>query len=133
MIAILDSSIWVALFLPNDRYHATVKTWFNSYPSALEIVTPQLGIIEIASTLCRQKKSRGYVLRCLEIMKQMVQEPPAWHLYENGCLEAALTCSCRGADSVFIGLALYLQGTLFSLDEEQLKKGKKLVNCQILE
>lgn len=132
MILVLDTSIWIAILLPADKFHIRAKSWMESCPPNVELTCPQLSLVEIASTLARQKKSRTYILRCLELVHQMIQLPPECHLYYENCIEAAVNCKCRGADSIFIGLCDYLRADLCTLDQEQQLKSQKMVKCHVL-
>lgn len=127
---VVDASVWVGRFLPQDAFHTLSRTWLtNSTLAAQTLVVPTTVFAEIAGAISRRT---GHDLLGYEIVQQIRKLPTLQPIQIDNTLgdlaaELASTYRLKGADAVYLAVAHRLQIPLVSWDEEQLRRASAVV------
>lgn len=126
----VDASVMVSAARGGER-HSAASAHFLSRVKAenLKVFLPELAVPEIASGLMRATKNAPFV----RAFTGGVRNVPNFSFValdsnlSNLAVTVIAETGLRGADAVYVALALDYGLTLITLDNEQLKKGQKLV------
>ena len=124
---VIDTSVLVSLFNPKDIHHESAVAWMSGLDEEVCLLSPSLALVELTATFARAGYSEQSTLRILEKVKALLTIESTDDCIQDG-IQAALRAKCRGADSVFIGLCLYLGAELVTFDQEQKQRGATLVS-----
>lgn len=127
---VVDASVWVSRFLPEDAFHQASRTWLIEMATAgMALVAPAIMLAEVAGAIARRTGNRqlGY-----QIVQQIRQLPSLQLVAIDDTMGqlAAQTASAyqlRGADAVYTAVAQRLQIPLVSWDQEHLDRATALV------
>lgn len=127
---VVDASIWVSRFLPEDAFHQVSRTWLIDVTMAgVFLVAPTIVLAEVSGAIARRtgNSQLGY-----QIVQQIGQLPTLRLIAVDDGLgqvaaQIASTLRLRGADAVYLAVAHRLQIPLVSWDREQLDRASVLV------
>jgi len=117
---VLDASVWVSWFLPNDTNHAATVPWMRAtLIAATPIVLPSLCPVEVGGALARRADD---VLARHAV--QLILGYPALRIVSvddtvmHAATDIAIAVRLRGADAVYVAVAEALRLPLISWDME---------------
>lgn len=125
MTLVVDASVWVALFWPDDPRHATSRTWIERQVDAEEeILIPTLAVPEVAGPIRRRTGDHSLALQAVTAMLELPGVTVIPITEELGRLsgELAAALALKGGDAVYAALAFTESVTLISWDSEQLER-----------
>ena len=119
---VVDASVWVSRLVSSDTHHTVTRAWMERHVAAGDpLIAPVLALPEIAgavarrtgdATLAHQAVSavlRIPTLRLIDVDARLAQS----------AARLAADHALRGADAVYVALALELGVSLVTLDREQ--------------
>ncbi len=125
---VVDASVWVGRFLPQDVHHQTCRAWLMERLKEGEtIVVPAHAFAEIAGAISRRTGDETLGRRTVALVLRL----PALRVvnigHELGLEGANLAARCglRGADALYVAVAKWLDVPLVTLDREQRERGAK--------
>jgi predicted nucleic acid-binding protein len=122
---VIDASVWVAALLPKDLHHREASTFLKLLVSGgTSTSAPALAIPELAGAIARHTDDPGISAKAVRFLRQQ-----GWvHVAALDDTLAALAASVaaqqrlRGADAVYLALAIQEAAPLVTLDAEMLKR-----------
>jgi predicted nucleic acid-binding protein len=128
---VVDASVWVSRFLPDDAFHQVSRTWLIETSTAGKaLIAPTIMLAELSGSIARRtgNEQLGYL-----IVQQIRQLPTLQLIAVDDVLgqmaaQIASTYRLRGADAVYLAVAQRLQIPLVSWDREQLNRATGLVS-----
>jgi len=121
-VSVVDASVWVSRFWGLDAFHDTSRVWLeqasvNDQPLAAPTIMPA----EVSGAIARRTGDTelGY-----QIVQQILQLPTLQLITVNATLgqlaaQIASSYRLRGADAVYVAVAIQLQLPLITWDREQ--------------
>jgi predicted nucleic acid-binding protein len=129
-MAVMDTSVYVAILNPNEPGHAASWAWYTRTTRASEpIVAPVILLAEAAAALSRGVGDAALahrVVRQLLHSKAIELVPVTTVLAQQAAILAA-DQRLRGCDAIFVALAQQRADTLYTLDRQQLERGAAVV------
>ncbi len=126
----IDASVWVAYFLPHDRYHAATVSWLEAQTSAgRALAAPTLLLLELAGAISRRTGDPSVGLQAV----RMVLAWPGLDLVpqDDALIEQATRLAAdlavSGADAVYGAAARRLLLPLVTWDDEQRARASRVV------
>lgn len=118
---IIDASVWVAAFLPQDHHHVDAASLLRQLVERdLPASIPLLALAEIAGAIARRSNSTTTAEAVLDFLTRQV-----WlecvdidHALGDVAARVAARYRLRGADAVYVALAISRQQVLITLDAE---------------
>jgi predicted nucleic acid-binding protein len=127
---VVDASVWISRFLPDDAFHQASRTWILETTTAGKaIVAPTIMLAEVSGSIARRtgNDQLGYQIvqqiRLLPTLQLITVDDGLGQL----AAKIASTYRLRGADAVYLAVAQRLQIPLVSWDREQLERAAALV------
>jgi predicted nucleic acid-binding protein len=130
---IIDASVYVALANEADRYHDRCFTWFESCLGEQQtIAAPGLLLVEVAASIRRLTGSTQLARRVLSELQEteLIELYPLTAVRSEAAADLAASTGVRGADAVYLALAMELDETLVTLDRQQLERGKGVTDVK---
>jgi len=124
-VYVVDASVWVSRFLPDDVHHQTSRRWFEDVIVRGDpLVSPALVLPEIAGALGRRTGDAELALRAVSLLQLLpsLRLVPIDGRLADAAARVASTARLRGADSVYVALAEELGLPLVTWDREQLER-----------
>jgi len=133
MAVVLDASVLVALFSPNDPFHARALALFTGLQERdEEVIIPTLALAEVTGALFRRTQNFEFAHTALRTLK----ESPCLRI-EDVTVELATRAArlvkyapLRGADAIYVALAELEDATLYTFDAEQRERGKAIAETR---
>ena len=127
---VVDASVWVSRFLPEDAFHRASRAWLTeTTTAAVALIAPTIMLAEVSGAIARRtgNDQLGY-----QIVQQIRQLPTLQLISVDDALgqlaaQTASTYRLRGADAVYLAVARRLQVPLVSWDRELLERAAALV------
>ena len=123
---VVDASVWVSRFLPDDVHHEPSYYWLEGVVTRGSLVAaPALLLAEVAGAISRRTGRPGMAARAVELLEQL----PNGRLVPVDAQLARLAArlagqlNLRGGDALYLALAQRLAFTLVTWDREQLERG----------
>lgn len=124
---IVDASIWVARFLEIDTHHDIARTCITGLmESESRIIIPMLAWAEIAGAIARRTGVAGNGHDAVDTIRawRWVENVPLDSLLAQEAVRVADALKLRGADAVYVALAVMQQMPLITLDAEMLERAR---------
>ena len=127
---VIDASVWVAAFLAHDVHHRDAAILLRRLiEEGVTVATPLLALSEVAGAIARQTDDAKLAEKITIFLHAQlwIQFVP---LTDDLAIEAAAAAArqrLRGADAVYVALAVQRTLTLVTLDREMLERTKKIV------
>jgi predicted nucleic acid-binding protein len=127
---VTDASIWVSFLIKQDTNHAATKPWLTQVlRDKTAITAPILLLAEVGGAISRRLENPGMgekaVNRLLAIPTlRLVDMDHALGIYTS---QIAAGYRLRGADALYVAVAVQLKAPLVSWDNEHLKRAPDLV------
>jgi len=119
---VTDASLWVARFVPQDKFHSAIKTWLdNRRMEGTQFLAPSFLLPEVGGAISRRTDDSDLGKRILASLENL----PGLRLVEmdnaliSMAAKLAVELGLRGADSVYVAVAVRLSVPLATLDVEQ--------------
>lgn len=126
---VVDSSVWVAVFLRSDANHARALHFFGEFRQQLHTChLSRLVLVEVCSAIVRQAPSRiASLARIQKDFSTWRQQQMVWFNdlnadREQRAISAATQYRLRGLDSLHVALAEELGMRLLTFDKEVLDR-----------
>jgi predicted nucleic acid-binding protein len=120
--AVVDASVWVSRFVPQDVHHSVSRLWLERHAAAGDpLVVPVLALPEVAGAIARRVDDASLAHQALQAVLRL----PMLRLVDvearlaRSAAQLAADHALRGADAVYVALALELGLPLVTLDREQ--------------
>ncbi len=133
---VVDASLWVARLVPQDAFHATVRTWMDARRhDETEFLAPALLLAEVAGAVSRRTGEPALANQAVEQLEHL----PGLSLVEmdrsllDEAARLAAELGLRGADSTYVAVASRLNIPLATLDSDQNERAAKCVPVQPIE
>ncbi|MBL8201635.1 MAG: PIN domain-containing protein [Chromatiales bacterium] len=121
----IDASVWVAALLARDLHHREASRFLKLLVAdGTTVSAPALALPEVAGAIARQTDDPGVAARAVSFLRRQ-----DW--VHVAALDDALAASAaslaaqqrlRGADAVYLALAIHDTTPLITLDAEMLKR-----------
>jgi predicted nucleic acid-binding protein len=126
---VLDASVWVARLVTQDEFHQAVKEWmaFQRQEDG-QFVSPSLLRAEVAGAISRRTNA-SFGRRALHQLNIL----PGLRIVDmnNALIHAAADLAAnlglRGADSVYVAVAMQLEIPLLTFDVEQKERASTAI------
>ncbi len=119
-LVVVDASVWVSAFMPQDVNHPASRLWIEHYISEGGlIVAPTFLMIEVAAA------GRGAVKGLYYVPAMRWRSPDPELFWAE--VEVAADLQLRAGDASYVTLARQLNIPLVSWDREQLQKADNLI------
>jgi predicted nucleic acid-binding protein len=122
---VVDASVWVALFWPDDPRHAASRSWIElQVGEGEEMLIPAIAMPEVAGPIRRRTGDRNLAQQAVSTMLEVPGVTVVPVTEELGRLSGELSAllALKGADAVYAALAFTESVTLVSWDSEQLER-----------
>ena len=131
---VVDASVWVSIFLPQDVHHRVARRWLDDRLASGEaIVSPVLLLSEVGGAIARQTKSPEMAARVLKFIEGTpgLRLVPVDHRLGRAAANLAVQLRLRGADAVYVAVAAHLKIPLVTLDVEQRERAQELIEVRM--
>jgi predicted nucleic acid-binding protein len=132
MIAV-DASVWISCLLPQDVNHAISRRWIAARVVELEpMVVPNLVLVEVAAGVARRTERPLLGRQAVRALLRV----PRLDVRVSDNVQALMAAACawdlslRGADAVYVALALQLGVPLLTWDQEQITRGGRMITVR---
>lgn len=127
---VIDTSAWVSRILPQDRNHVPARTWLdNQLLNGGVLAAPTLFVTEVAAAISRRT---GLISLAHAAAGQLYSTPdirlePVDQQLITSATNLAADLGIRGADALFVALAMRMAVPLVTFDKEQLIRPSGLI------
>ena len=129
-MSVVDASVWVSRFWPDDAFHRASRDWLiKTTVAGNPIFAPSIMLAEVAGAIARRTGDRqlGY-----QIGQQILRMPTMQLINVDtsmGQLAAKIASEhkLRGADAIYVATAQRLDVALISWDHEQLARASSII------
>lgn len=129
----VDASVFVSAARQQEVHSEKSERFFKKVvDEKSQIFLPEIVISEVASALMRathDKESTNAFISALRNVPNFVFTPVDRNLADRS-VEIILKTELRGADALYVALAVSYGIPLITLDKEQLSKGKKIAEVR---
>ncbi len=130
--AVVDASVWVSRLVSADVHHAASRAWLETHAaSGGQFVAPTLALSEIAGAVSRRTGNPKSAYDAVAVITRL----PTLRLVSvdsnlaQTAARLAADHALRGADAVYVALALELGLPLITLDHEQLARTGGIISA----
>lgn len=129
---VVDASVWVGYYHEADPAHARCSSWLRAALAHGErLFAPSLSVVELAAALTRLglPETASWAVDHL-ITKIGLELFDLDATRAQRAAELAMATRVRGADAVYLALAVERDEVLISLDRQQRERGGALVDVR---
>ena len=123
---VVDASVWVSRFVPNDVYHRPSYQWLEGALNRSELLAaPALLLVEVAGAASRRTGRPDLAARAVDLLEQLPNSRLVTVDAQLGRLAARVAGQhgLRGGDALYVALAQQLGFSLVTWDREQVERG----------
>ena len=123
---VAGASFWVSALLVQDVHHREADALLRRIAAEeIPVIAPTIAIIEVAGALIRRTQDPGVVERSVRLLLQQpgLRLVPITLPFAEAAAKLAISCSLRGADSIYLALARQEGLPLITHDKEILQRG----------
>ncbi len=127
---VIDASVWVSRFLPEDIHHQLSARWTSHVvESRIPIYAPAVLLPEVAGAVARVIGSHKSGVNAAAYLTDTVNVHLVSQDAEAGFGAALLAARLRlrGCDATYVYTAAELNATLVSLDAQQIERASRVV------
>ena len=133
-MSVVDASVWVSRFWPDDTFHSASRDWLiKTTVAGNPLFAPTIMLAEVAGAIARRTgdPQLGYQIG------QQIQRMPTMQLINVdtslGQLAAKIASEhkLRGADAIYVATAQLLDVALISWDQEQRTRASSIITASI--
>lgn len=132
---VVDASIWVSRFVPQDQFHHLCKDWLNEQVNnGGTLISPSFVLVEIAGAISRRTGDASLAQQAVDQMSKV----PGVRLVDvdavliQGATKLAADLGLRGADAIYAATAHRLDLSLVTLDLKQANRSAESVKAVVL-
>lgn len=125
MTVVVDASVWVAIFWPDDPRHTASRHWIERQVDAEEdLLIPALALPEVAGPIRRRTGAHILAQQAIKAMLELpgVTVMPVTEELGKVSGEFAGALSLKGGDAVYAALAFMENVPLVSWDNEHIER-----------
>lgn len=126
---IVDASVWVARFLDVDKHHAIAMACITTLlEHEHRLIIPVLAWPEVAGAIARRTGSAKDGQDAVDIIRALrwIESIPMDHSLAHKAAKIASSRRLRGADAVYVALAVARKEPLITLDTEMLGRAREI-------
>jgi len=127
---VVDASIWVSQFRPQDVNHNASRLWIEQYITVSGLmVAPVFLLIEVAAAISRRTGEHAMAKKAVEDLNSndSMQFAPMDSALVQAAIHIATNLQLRAGDAIYVALAHQLNIPLVSWDKEQLQKASTII------
>lgn len=127
---IVDASVWVSYFMQTEETHSASRDWVSQQTDAgTPILGPSHVLAEISGAVSRRtgREELGRVSSTVISRLPDFQLIPIDRELADVSASVAAGMKLRGADAVYVALALLMNSPLVTWDKEQLTRGAPII------
>lgn len=124
---IVDASVWVARFLDVDRHHVVATACITALLERdSRLVIPVLAWPEVAGAITRRTGATSDGQDAVDIIRALrwIESVPMDQSLAHEAVKIASSRRLRGADAVYVALAVARKEPLITLDTEMLERAR---------
>lgn len=132
--AVIDVSVVVSFLVPEDAHHALSRGWLRQQLlNATPLVVPILLLTEVGGAIARRTQARELGHRAVAQLQRLsaLRIVAVDHRLGFLATELAVDLRLRGADAVYVALAVQLDLPLVSWDREQRERASARANVMM--
>jgi len=132
-VPVVDASVWVALCHAGDRHHDRSSRWLEEVLLAgADLVSPTLLTVEVAAAIRRLTGDESLASSATEtmVLTGVLRLEPLTERRASHAAEIARMAAVRGADAVYLQLAVERGDVLVTLDRQQLERGSRAARVE---
>lgn len=129
---IVDASVWVASFLPDEKHHQDAALFLRRLvESGVRVMLPTLALAEIGGAIARRSTDEHPASKIIAFIhaQSWIEFAPIDDVLGNSAAQAAIHQRLRGADAVYVALAAARRQPLITLDREMLERAPDDIKC----
>lgn len=129
---IVDASVWVARFLAADRHHVVAMACITTLLERdARLVIPVLAWPEVAGAIARRTGKLEDGHEAVDIIRALrwIESIPMDQSLAHEAAKIAGSRRLRGADAVYVALAVACHEPLLTLDAEMLERARGVVEA----
>ena len=120
-MAVIDASVWIALFNEHDKFHEPADAIYRSlFLNQERICIPAIAFTEVAGVMKRVTNDTNIAIEAVLSMKELNPKVFAdFSKLEPIATEIAISQSVRGADAYYLAAAKLTKSKLYTFDTQQ--------------
>ena len=125
MTLVIDASVWVAIFWPDDPRHAVTRAWIERQVNAEEeLLIPALALPEVAGPIRRRTGAHILAQHAVTAILDVpgVAVIPVTEELGKLSAELAAVLSLKGGDAVYAAIAFIESVPLVTWDREHIER-----------
>ncbi|MGH2587327.1 MAG: type II toxin-antitoxin system VapC family toxin [Dehalococcoidia bacterium] len=129
-MSVIDASVWVSRFVPQDKFHASSRRWLATHVAAGGLlVSPVLLLAEVAGAVSRRTGDPRLAQRVLETLVRVpaLRIVPVDAGLGRAAADLAADLALRGADALYVAVAQALGLPFITWDEDQRERAGRVV------
>ncbi|GMQ78868.1 MAG: hypothetical protein BMS9Abin02_1410 [Anaerolineae bacterium] len=133
MSCVVDASVIVSYLHSGDSNHGASRNWLHRQVEGGQLLAaPILLIIEVSAAVARRTRSSALGHQAINNLQRlpMLRLVAIDHRLGLSASKLGADLYLRGADAVYVALALQLSLPLVSWDKEQLERASRAINVQ---
>ena len=133
MNCVVDASVIVSYLHSGDLNHSASRSWLHRQVNSGQLLAaPILLIIEVGAAVARRTRSAALGHRAINNLQRLplLRLVPLDHRLGLSANQLAADLYLRGADAVYVALALQLSLPLVSWDKEQLERASRAIEVR---
>ncbi len=132
-MVVVDASVMVAVFYARDPFHQASRTWFKHLlRSGDRLAAPLLLMSEVGGVIRRETGDPNLAADAVAWLYDLPElgRFPLDEALARLAADLTISLSLRGADAVYVALALQLDIPLTTWDRQQRERGGQRVDAQ---
>ena len=133
MAVVLDASVLVPLFAPQDPFHNRAIELFTRLQKEEEdIMIPSLALAEVVAAISRRTQKFEIAHAAMKALKEseIIRIEDVTTELATRAARLIKHAPLRGADSIYVALADVEDAVLYTFDKEQRERGKAVVETR---
>ncbi len=130
---VVDASVWVSVCHARDRHHRKARRWLEArLAEGDRLGAPTLLRVEVAAAVRRLTGERGLADEVLATLDERgwIDFVDLDSARSRNAAEIAAATGVRGADAVYLELAVQRGEALVTLDRQQLERGSAVARVE---
>lgn len=130
-MTVADASIWVSLLAADDVNHEPSRRWFERViAQGVPLTAPTLVLVEVAAAMTRRTGDRSVGVAAAARLRSIPELVLVELTIESAERAAAIAArlALRGADAVYVSLAVDLDVPLVTWDRQQRERSTSVIS-----
>jgi predicted nucleic acid-binding protein len=132
-LPVADASFGVALLAENEPHHAAAQSWYDAMRvRGVRLRVPAIFLAEVSAAFTRgqQDPARAEATIATILRIGTFEISPVSAELGKRAADIARTAALRGCDAIYVALAQELDDVLVTLDDEQFRRGGRVVRVE---